>query len=264
MHLKNVKHTKGKPETFNLSEAMSHVLWILTAHYITFFTFSISCECSRKSEKRQAIRLPPTDEVLSLVLFNEIFVTGFLAFVFAPTFQDLPTDMSITDLKKLGLSILTSEILFYFIHFILHHDILMRNIHHIHHRLITDNRGFACVYAHPLEHMFQNVFPVMYGVYYHNVSLPATCFFVIIVTANGVVSHSGHKFLSNHWYHHERGFWDFRVLGFMDYFLDTSVKKALFLSIIDEVIITLQYLFLKTCLPFVILLKRLMNRTYIR
>lgn len=108
---------------------------------------------------------------------------------------------------KIPLHMLVTDMGFYSFHYLLHYSpFLYKNIHKVHHRF-TAPTAMMCVYAHPIEFMIGNVFPVYLGTIITNAH-PKTCYIWWCLAMLGTCKgHCGYRifgFADYHDHHHNR------------------------------------------------------------
>jgi fatty acid hydroxylase domain-containing protein 2 len=122
--------------------------------------------------------------------------------------------------------IVVEEVLFYYLHRLLHHPKLYRYIHKQHHEY-TAPIGLAAIYCHPFEHLLANLLPLFLGpAIMHSHPLMAFAW-LFLATFNTVNSHSGWTFL--HWpspimhdWHHYSFTENYGLMGWLDTFHATN------------------------------------------
>ncbi|XP_063888135.1 fatty acid hydroxylase domain-containing protein 2-like [Scylla paramamosain] len=123
-------------------------------------------------------------------------------------------------LQHLAVFTLIEEVLFYYFHRLCHHRLLYKHIHKLHHEWQSPI-AVTAAYAHPVEHFFVNMVPIMVGPILLG-SHPATIWlWVFLATVNVLVHHSGYHlpFLPSpqfHDYHHLKFTGCYGVLGVLD------------------------------------------------
>lgn len=148
---------------------------------------------------------------------------------------------------KVWLLILISDFLFYWLHYLMHCRWLYKYIHKIHHEW---KAPVACraLYAHPVEHIFGNVFPFYAPIYLLGLSWGTLLLWTIVTSINTTFVHSGYSFylLGNdkHDLHHQKFNVNYGVMVW-DNFFGTSdeddtisiqnKKRNLFLEIKEKV-----------------------------
>lgn len=106
-------------------------------------------------------------------------------------------------LEKVPIHFIVTELGFYVVHIFLHSQpILYKHVHKVHHRFQAPT-AMACVYAHPLEFLVGNLFPIFLGPILTNAH-PFTCYvwFAAAMTST-CKGHSGYRIFGHADYHEE-------------------------------------------------------------
>lgn len=160
-----------------------------------------------------------------VVLTNQLFLTPFVTLCCYPFWDKTNIYISFYDYIKLPFVFLIEEILFYYIHRLLHLPVFYQSIHCVHHMVIYPQIT-ATYFSHPIEHCLLNILPVILAPLIMNLSLMVTIVWVFIATANSLVAHMGYKGLSEgHDLHHVRGYGNYGILGLCDWYYNTSIKN---------------------------------------
>ena len=149
-------------------------------------------------------QLEPTfNQFWKTVLFNQFFITvPFLClveFIWMNKKQQFVENdgknifelflYAVNDIAQLFIMIQIEEVIFYVIHrFILHSSWGYKYIHHIHHQFKIPN-PFASIYAHPIEHILQNLLPLFLAWYVVGASIRMAVVWIILATINSNRAH---------------------------------------------------------------------------
>uniref|UniRef100_A0A8C3F3L5 Fatty acid hydroxylase domain containing 2 n=2 Tax=Chrysemys picta bellii TaxID=8478 RepID=A0A8C3F3L5_CHRPI len=177
-------------------------------------------------------------QAVHTVLLNQLFISLPMMMLMLPIMKwrgqpcskELPTFHWF--LLELSIFILVEEILFYYSHRLVHHPLLYKRIHKKHHEW-TAPVGVVSLYAHPVEHVFSNMLPLLVGPIIlgsHVASIMVWLCLAILATS---ISHCGYHlpFLPSpefHDFHHLKFNQCYGVLGVLDrlHGTDTLFKQT--------------------------------------
>lgn len=102
--------------------------------------------------------------------------------------------------------LLVYEICFYTTHRLLHHKLLYKSVHKIHHEW-TASIAIIAVYAHPVEHLCVNLLSVFSGIIVTGCQIATGWLWIVLLLISTLSDHSGYHipFLHSseyHDYHH--------------------------------------------------------------
>jgi len=132
---------------------------------------------------------------------------------------------------------IVEEVGFYYSHRLAHHPAIYKAIHKQHH-IFTSPIAAAAIYAHPIEHCFSNLAPVLAGpltvaLLHHaypafpTIHLAVVWSWMIVAQFTTITTHSGYKLWGmpdsrKHDFHHEKFNVNYGVLGILDYIHGTD------------------------------------------
>lgn len=183
-----------------------------------------------QENKNRPLLISTIYEALPLVILNVVFI-NFILLVGLSYYYEYSSISKHSFLESLPYylcAIGIEEILFYYIHRLLHWGIFYKYIHKIHHRY-TAPIGFVTFYAHPIEHILTNMFPTIFVMYILkapiNILQTWTCMAILTAT----ISHCGYHYpfspsAESHDYHHYGFNNNFGVTGILDMLHGTDKK----------------------------------------
>jgi sterol desaturase/sphingolipid hydroxylase (fatty acid hydroxylase superfamily) len=169
-------------------------------------------------------------KIVKLVLFNQIIITPICIYGLYEIYElydkTIPTVYIV--IRDILISLLFTEVFFYYIHRLLHYKYFYRYIHSIHHTYSAPI-SITAIYAHPLEYIFGNILPIVIGPIVCNSHLITIWIWQLIVIMNTVIVHSGfapknpiYKYLyipdpTKHDVHHMSYKFNYGVIDVLDY-----------------------------------------------
>lgn len=194
-------------------------------------------EFSAKHKIQSTRRQPTTAQIwhcIKISMLNQIWVV--ILHAMAIYFTGLEHSLLIMDprlpsLKLLAMDFLfglvAREVSFYYIHRALHHPSIYVYIHKMHHKY-TAPISFAAEYAHPIEHIFANILPIVLPLTLKGTHFLSLMAFTIFELWEAAADHSGYDFFklpptSIHDLHHEKFRVNYSTLGIMDWIHGTHV-----------------------------------------
>ena len=131
-------------------------------------------------------------------------------------------------LIKLPLQFLVTEVGFYTVHILLHYStFLYHHIHRVHHRFIAPT-VMTCVYAHPLEYIVGNIFPIYLSCMLMNAH-PVTCYvWFPLAMAGTCKGHCGYQIMGvidPHDVHHLYFRYNFGGMALLDWMFGTLLVQ---------------------------------------
>jgi fatty acid hydroxylase domain-containing protein 2 len=132
------------------------------------------------------------------------------AFYYALKWRGLPDLRTLESfpvaISKIFMSLVFYEITFYINHTLLHHKLIYKHIHKIHHEWIS-SVSIIALYAHPVEHLVINLGSVWGAVVFTNSHIATGWVWMGLLLISTLVDHSGYHVpfthsSQHHDYHH--------------------------------------------------------------
>uniref|UniRef100_A0A6B2LF98 Fatty acid hydroxylase domain-containing protein n=1 Tax=Arcella intermedia TaxID=1963864 RepID=A0A6B2LF98_9EUKA len=178
---------------------------------------------------------PPLKQLLFNLIFNQLVFLIPLHYLFQVYFgvQIFRTDKlpSLLEMARdMLVSVLTTEVLFYYSHALLHYPVFYASIHKIHHQFKTPI-ALSATYAHPIELLIGNAVPVFSGPILMRSHIVTACIWIFLSMLQTSYDHSGFQLLSwghprtrqplFHDRHHQYFVGNYGVIGLLDWFHST-------------------------------------------
>ena len=168
-------------------------------------------------------------EMIEYTCFNIYILTFPLGYLFLQIYEiyNLVEFVPSTYLEyifqgiRLLFCILLEEILFYYIHRILHFPFFYSSIHKKHHQLIAPI-ALGTLYVDPWDHLFLNLLPILITPLLTRVRGPFLYIWFLLANISSVFSHCGFSFFGkgvviHHDNHHKYRTCNYGVIGLLDY-----------------------------------------------
>lgn len=178
------------------------------------------------SYKLRDLVLPDTPfNIISLVLFNQ-FCIAFPVFYLIGELKE-GSFFVLENLYKIPMTFILHETMFYYLHRLFHTSFLYKRIHYLHHRW-KNPWAISATYAHPIEHLFVNILPIVTSGLLANLNFTTMRVWHIFALFNTLISaHGGYKVFnrgkgSMHDLHHYEFNCNYGAIGLLDTLHETS------------------------------------------
>jgi sterol desaturase/sphingolipid hydroxylase (fatty acid hydroxylase superfamily) len=168
-------------------------------------------------------------QLVNTTLFQLYFVTMPFGIVFIHLYNfygmfapvEKSTTHLIAQLIRLTVCILIEEVLFYYIHRILHTPWFYQRFHKLHHQIVVPV-AVSTLYVDTVEHIVLNLLPVLFAPWLAGVQGDFLYVWFLLTNIASIASHSGYEFARFHEHHHRYRTCNYGVLGIMDKLHGTS------------------------------------------
>jgi len=171
---------------------------------------------------------------IKTVLFNQILISVPFPYLLFPLYNRNGTSFS-SELPSFGrlvtdffIHLAVEEFFFYYSHRILHFKSVYGHIHKVHHQFKAPI-GIASEFAHPIEFVVSNMFPVLLGPIITSTHIMNLWLWMAIVISATINGHSGYLFsfspfgyAYSHDFHHSSFVDNYGALGFLDWIHSTN------------------------------------------
>lgn len=212
--------------------------WLVSAIYISLPYFSPAFSAQHKLQKHE--KQPTVAEIWEcflVVLRNQVLSSSVQLGIILldkklgrppPHRFDLTLPGPAEVVRDVILSIFLREIIFYYVHRLLHHPFLYPTLHKPHHRF-TAPVALAAQYATITEHILANILPVALPPKILKCHIVTFWVFLALELLETTTVHSGYNFFSGlakmHDLHHEKFVVCFGTVGFLDWLHKTGGKS---------------------------------------
>jgi methylsterol monooxygenase len=162
-------------------------------------------------------------DVVNQVLFNQIFVTFPIIYLFINLFPE-GSLFELSNIYKIPITLLSIEFLFYYSHVILH--FYFPKYHSIHHEW-TQPCVISTLYCHPIEQVISNILPLILSGLISGLNINTMRAWHVLALSNTLISaHGGYKFFGNfHDLHHKYKNCNYGIFGMLDKFHKTYLVE---------------------------------------
>ncbi|XP_077984885.1 fatty acid hydroxylase domain-containing protein 2-like [Glandiceps talaboti] len=187
-----------------------------------------------KIQKDKAMKLeePRLRKLFKTILFNQLLMGGAVMYPYyvIARWRGCSAGDDLPSLGKIFFDLICSacvvEPTFYYSHRLLHHPLLYKHVHKVHHEW-TSPIGLSCIYAHPIEFMTSNITTVIAGPLLMGSHLVVHLIWFVIAIYSTSIAHCGYHFpliKSNeqHDYHHYKFSVNYGTFGLLDWLHGTD------------------------------------------
>lgn len=224
------------PETIEVvGSALIQILGFLLPAF-GYQIFDLCFPQASQASKLQRAEKQPSKRMIwrcvALALFNHSMLIGGHAvqayFLIGNMFRvqkELPSVVEVA--VHFAIAVLLREVLFYYVHRLLHLKFFYRHLHHVHHQFPAPI-ALAAVHSHPIDHMMQNALPIALPMIMLRAHFLTVVLFATVALLDAALAHSGYDFfrvpaqVSMHDLHHMTSKGGYGVLGLMDWIHGTS------------------------------------------
>ncbi|KAL7017925.1 hypothetical protein ACKWTF_010569 [Chironomus riparius] len=216
--------------------ATSTIVLVSLMTIYSIFDFTLKPDFIRKYKINPKSNEPPDVKKFMKVLlcasFTGVFLTkpGFMAVYYAFKWRGFPNIYILPNITTVMITCFINDHIYdianYTVHRTLHHKLLYKHIHKMHHEFIS-SIAIALIHAHPIEHLFSNIFPIAIVPFVLRCHISTAWIWVMVLLASSIIEHSGYHlpFINStefHDFHHVKFDSNYSTLGLMDRIFGTD------------------------------------------